>query len=105
MAGVLAFVVYRPKSDGEAATADLVRAHERTLRALGFVTERPFVHGRAKDGSLIEVFEWRDSDATREAHSHPEIEELWSAMEKVCDFPGFAGLEESKAPFANFTPW
>ena len=105
MSEVLAFVVYRPKSGEESATRALVERHESTLRTLGLVTDRPFVHGTAADGSLIEVFGWKDAAATRAAHEHPDIQALWGAMEQVCTFPGFAGLDESKAPFANFTPW
>lgn len=102
---VLAFVVYRPHEGQGEKTLDLVRSHEGLLRRLGLVTDRPFVHGRAEDGSLVEVFGWKDAAATAAAHEHPEVQELWGAMMEACDFPGFAGLAEATEPFANFTPW
>ena len=102
--GVLVIVVYEPKSGRDDDLAGLIARHESTLRTLDLVTDRPFVHGRAKNGSFIELFEWKSEAASRSAHDQPAIQELWGAMGEACEFKGLSSLDESNAPFAHFDP-
>ena len=102
--GVLVIVVYEPKDGRADDLAGLIARHESTLRELDLVTDRPFVHGRAGNGSFLEMFEWKSEDASRSAHDQPAIQELWGAMGDACEFKGLSSLAEANAPFAHFTP-
>ena len=71
MAGVCVIVAYRPKPGKEAELLALVRARVPTLRQEGLVTERAPVIMRAKDGTLLEVSEWKSRAAIEAAHQNP----------------------------------
>lgn len=34
---------------------------------------------------VIEIFEWADDDAAGRAHTHPEVSEVWEAMDPLCE--------------------
>jgi hypothetical protein len=34
---------------------------------------------------VIEIFEWIDDDAAGRAHTHPEVSEVWEAMDPLCE--------------------
>lgn len=95
--------VYRPKPGSEAALLELVRQHVPRLRELGLVGPAPVTVLRSsRDGSLLEVFDWQDEAAVKQAHELPEVHALWEAFEKLCDCIPLSGLEEAGAPFAHF---
>lgn len=101
---VLVIVRYRPKEGREADLMELVRRHGPLLKENGLVTQRPFAHGRAKDGSVLEVFEWLSEDASRSAHENDAIAQLWTAMAECAHFLAVGELDEMGAPFAHFEP-
>lgn len=74
--GTTVIVAYRPKRGCEAELASLVREHVPCLRMLGLVTERPAQVMRAKDGLILEIFEWRDG-GIEAAHNSSRVAELW----------------------------
>jgi len=90
-------------SQGAQALDALVVQHVPTLKRLDLVTVRPAVHATAADGTRVEVFEWKSQDASRSAHSQPEITALWEAMSKVANFVPLNSLPETSRPFAHFT--
>ncbi|HEY9722894.1 MAG TPA: hypothetical protein V6D47_12860 [Oscillatoriaceae cyanobacterium] len=102
MSASVAIAVYRPHQGQEKALTRLVNEHQARLRALHLITGHPAIVMRAKDGALVEVFEWRSDDAKRHAHEDPEMVRIWRDMSEVADFPPLAALEESQAPFASF---
>jgi quinol monooxygenase YgiN len=59
MSGVCVIVAYRPKPGKEQEILDLVRTRIPTLRKEGLVTDREPIMMRAKDGTIIEVSEWK----------------------------------------------
>ena len=94
-------VAYKPKPGKDAELLALTREHHPILLAEGLVTERlPFV-ARAKDGTIVEVFEWLDG-AVERAHENPAVLKLWSRYEQVCDYTPLAEVPESKDLFAGF---
>jgi hypothetical protein len=101
--GVMVIVAYRPKPGCEADLEALVREHVPCLRTLGLVTDRPVQAMRAKDGTIIEVFEWQDG-AIEAAHSSPRVVELWERFGNVCDYVPLRELREAAEPFAGFVP-
>lgn len=95
------FAIYRPKPGQDEALLGLLRRHLPTLRRLGLATERPALLLGSKDAS-IEVFEWASSEASAQAHTTPEVAEIWRAIEGVAEFPPLDELEESKQRFPHF---
>jgi hypothetical protein len=74
------------------------------LRKLELITDRAPVVARAKDGSIVEVFEWVSEEAAQKAHEHPEIAAVWESMGKVGDVAALSSLAEVQRPFPHFEP-
>jgi hypothetical protein len=101
--GEMVIAAYKPKPGREAGLLALTRAHVPYLRSLGLVTDRPALAMQARDGTILEVFEWRDGAAAR-AHEMPEIHDLWAKYADVCDYTKLQALPEAQNLFAMFTP-
>ena len=95
-------IVRTPGKDAE--LRQLIGEHLPVLRRLELVTERPTLLLRAKDGTYIEVFEWRSAESARVAHEHPEVARVWEAMGQIADFLSLDALAEAKEPFCHFEP-
>lgn len=103
MSGDLVIVAYRPKPGREAQLEALVRDHVPRLRRAGLVTDRAPVIARAKDGTVVEAFEWREGAIAR-AHSDPEVGAMWGEFAAVCDYLPLRELPEAADMFATFAP-
>ena len=101
--GEMVIVGYRPKPGREADLLALTREHVPILRRLGFATERPALAMRAKDGVIVEVFEWADG-AIEAAHKHPDVQAMWGRYGAACDYTPLHELAEFKDMFAQFEP-
>jgi hypothetical protein len=101
--GEMVIAAYKPKPGCEAALLALTAEHVPYLRSLGLVTERPGLAMRAKDGTILDVFEWRDGAIAR-AHEMPEIHGLWAKYAAVCDFVPLRMVGEAADLFARFEP-
>jgi quinol monooxygenase YgiN len=104
MAGVCVIVAYRPKLGREHELLKLVRARVPTLLKEGLVTDREPVIMRAKDGTVIEVSEWKSQEAIDAAHKNPNVLAMWEKFYAVCDFIPLKGLAETEEMFAGFEP-
>jgi quinol monooxygenase YgiN len=104
MAGIVCIVAYRPKSGREAEILELVRGRVPTLRKEGLVTDRVPVMMRAKDGTIIEVSEWKSQQAIEEAHKNPRVLAMWDKFFAVCDCVPLKTLPEAESMFAGFEP-
>ena len=102
--GILVICSYRPHPGHEDEARMLMAGHVPLLRAHGLITERPAVQGVAKDGELVEVFEWESLEKSRGAPAIAEIGAHWQAMSAVMDFVPLAQLDEAKHAFAHFSP-
>ena len=100
--GDMVIVAYQPKPGCEQALLDLVRDHVPFLNRLGLATDRDPILMRARDGILVEVFEWQ-KDAIEKAHNMPAVQELWAKYEKLCEYVPLNQLPETKDMFAEFT--
>jgi hypothetical protein len=96
-------VAYKPTAGKEADLLQLTREHVPLLRAEGLATDRPVIACRAKDGTIVEVFEWV-AGGTQRAHSNPAVLKLWERYGAVCDIVPLVWLAESSNMFASFTP-
>ncbi|MDB5686497.1 MAG: hypothetical protein JWR77_1086 [Rhizorhabdus sp.] len=101
--GDMVIVAYRPKPGQEEALLALVREHAPILRAIGFATERPAQAMRAKDGTIVETFEWAEG-AVAKAHEHPDVLAMWGRFGAACDNVRLTDLSEAGDMFATFAP-
>jgi quinol monooxygenase YgiN len=104
MAGIVVVVAYRPKPGRERELLDLVRSRVPTLRKEDLVTERVPVIMRAKDGTIIEVSEWKSDQAIEEAHKNPRVLAMWEEFFALCDCVPLKSVPEAGTMFAGFEP-
>jgi hypothetical protein len=104
----LVIVAYRPKPGQGAEEMNMLlselRDHAHLLRSEGLATDRPATLMRAKDGTLVEIFEWASPAAIEQAHANPRVKAMWERFEKVCDYTPLNTLAESRDLFAEFEP-
>jgi hypothetical protein len=99
----IVIVAYRPKPGKEADLLQLTREHVPLLRTEGLATDHPVTACQAKDGTIVEVFEWAPG-AVELAHSNPVVLKLWERYAAACDYVPLVSLAESSTQFASFTP-
>ena len=102
--GRIVIACYKPKPDRDAALRALVASHVPALRAEGLITDRAPILMEAGDGTLIEVFEWRSTEAIRAAHANPRVLAIWDRLAQVCDYVPVGTVPEAAVPFSEFTP-
>ena len=99
----LVIVAYKPKPGCGEKLLELLKDHTPFLRRLGLATDRPNHLMHARDGTIIEVFEWKEG-AVAKAHEHPAVLEMWKEYEKVCDYTPLHEVPETHDLFATFRP-
>ena len=100
--GRFVIVAFKPKPGQSDALAAVVAKHLRVLRSENLVTDKaPYVM-LAMNGTVVEVFEWRSSEAITAAHSNPAVQALWGEFASVCDYVPLASLDEAQRMFAEF---
>ncbi len=102
--GQIVMVNYRPKPGKDAELMGCVRDHIDVLRKEGLATHRPAMVMRAKDGSVLEVFEWMSAEAVQAAHTNAAVQALWKRFDEASTFGKLAELAEAQEMFASFEP-
>ena len=102
--GRIVIACYRPKPGKQEALRRLILDHVATLRAQHLVTDRAPITMEAKDGTIVEVFEWVSSAAIEAAHTNPAVLAMWNQYESVCDYVPLNTVAEAADMFAEFTP-
>ena len=97
-------VAYRPKPGKETELLELVRSRVPTLRKEGLVTDREPIIMRARDGTIIEVSEWKSQEAIDAAHKNPNVLAMWDKFFAICDCVPLGTLAEAEEMFPNFEP-
>jgi hypothetical protein len=100
--GVMVMALFRPKAGKAGELMACMGDHLPVLRARGLATDRPSLVLRAKDGTLVEIFEWHSHAAIEAAHADPEVGKLWARYAACCDYVTLADLAESGAMFPEF---
>jgi hypothetical protein len=100
---IIVIVAYKPKPGKEADLLQLTREHVLLLRAEGLATGHPVTACQAKDGTIVEVFEWAEGGVQR-AHTNPVVMKLWERYAAACDIVPLTSLPEASTMFASFTP-
>ena len=104
MNGVIVIVAYRPKAGKEQELLQLVRERVPTLRKEGLVTERTPAIMRSRDGTIVEVSEWKSQEAIDAAHKNPNVWTMWEKFFAACEFVPLKNLREAEEMFAGFEP-
>ena len=104
MAGIVVIVAYRPKPGREGELLEIVRNRVPTLRKEDLVTDRVPVLMRARDGTIIEVSEWKSHEAIEAAHKNPRVLAMWDKFFAVCDCVPLKTVPEAETMFAGFEP-
>ena len=104
MSGVCVIVAYRPKPGEENALLELVPNRVPTLRKEELVTDRVPIIMRTRNGTIIEVSEWKSREAIDAAHKNPNVLAMWEKLFAVCDCVPLQTLPESSEMFAGFEP-
>jgi quinol monooxygenase YgiN len=98
----MVIVAYRPKPGKDEVLLSEVRDHVHLLRSEGLATDRPATVMRAKDGTLVEMFEWASPAAIEEAHANPRVQAMWARFAACCDYVPLNSLPEAGGMFAEF---
>jgi quinol monooxygenase YgiN len=102
--GIMVIVAYRPKPGKDAQLLALMRTHVPILREQGLASDRPAYAMRAKDGTIIEVFEWKSQAAIDSAHTNAAVGKMWQSYGEVCDYVPLKDVKEASDMFAGFEP-
>src|SRR3982074_839874 len=102
MSCVVVIVAYRPKPGKEDELVALVRSRVPTLRKENLVTDRAPTIMRSRDGTIIEVSEWKSPAAIDAAHKNPNVLAMWNKFFAICDCIPLNTLAEAKEMFAGF---
>jgi quinol monooxygenase YgiN len=102
--GKVVIAVYRPRPGKEQQLMAVVKEHMPILREQGLVTDRASVVMRAKDGTIVEVFEWDSAEAIEEAHNNDAVRAMWARFDEACECKTLADLEEAPELFPLFDP-
>ena len=104
MPGVCVIVAYRPKSGKGDELLELVRGRIPTLREEGLVSDRAPIIMRARDGTIVEVSEWKSREAIDAAHKNPNVLAMWEKFFGLGDCVPLNTLAEAREMFAGFEP-
>ena len=102
--GRIVIACYRPKPGKQEALRLLILDHVARLRAQNLVTDRAPITMEARDGTIVEVFEWVSSAAIEAAHSNPAVQAMWNEYQGVCDNVPLNTVPEAAEMFAELTP-
>ncbi len=102
--GLLVIAAYRPRPGKEAQLLELVKEHLPILRKEGLATDRPAQVVRAKDGTILEIFEWKSQQAIDDAHDNEAVLEMWNRFNEACSYEIPSNIEEFTKPFPHFEP-
>jgi hypothetical protein len=100
--GVMVIACYRPKKGKEKDLLALTRTHVPILVKEGLAEDRPAAVGRAKDGTIVEVFVWKSKAAIEQAHRSAVVGSLWAKFGEIADFVMAKDLAEARDLFAEF---
>jgi antibiotic biosynthesis monooxygenase len=105
VSGVIVIVAYKPKPGKKSEEVlAIVRRRMPLLRGEGLVTERVPTIVRGRDGTIIEVSEWKSQAAIDAAHKNPNVLGFWNEMFAVCECVPLKTLPEAEEVFAGFAP-
>lgn len=100
----IVIAIYKPKTGQEEALISLVKRHTPILLQQALITERKVIFLKAKQGEILEIFEWVSSEAIELAHENVEVQKLWNQFAELCTYETLQSLDEAKSIFSDFEP-
>jgi hypothetical protein len=100
----IVIAAYKPKLGKDEAVRHLALSHYLRLKNEDLVTDRKPILMQALDGTVIEVFEWKSSEAIEKAHTNKVVGQMWTEFSEVCDYIPIGQLPESINLFAEYLP-
>jgi quinol monooxygenase YgiN len=101
--GKFVIVAYKPKPGKEQMLLDVVKEHIPILQSQGLVEAQKAIVLKSKDGTILELFEWKSVEAIEQAHKNEVVHAMWKKFDEACTYESLANLEECKNIFAGFT--
>jgi intein/homing endonuclease len=101
---IIVIVGYKPKPGREIELEELMKTHHSILKQENLVSERDPIVAQAKDGTIVEVFEWVSSEAMRSAHENKNVLAMWQKYDAVCEYVPISTVPEARELFSGFTP-
>jgi len=100
----VAIVAYKPNPGKKEALRALIRKYSLCLREAGLVTQKESFVLETKDGTIVEVFEWKSEQAKKSAHKNPRVQQMWREYAEVSTYTPLNRLPETGHLFADFAP-
>lgn len=102
MASHVVFAAYKPHAGKEDELKLLISRHIPMLRELELITDRPALTLKSRNGTFIEIIEWRDVRSAEKAHEHPKVAEIWEKMDAISKFVPISDLPEAGKAFSHY---
>ncbi len=105
--GRVFLIIYRPHKGKEQELLSTLKSGYAPLLAGGYVTDRPPILMKAKNGNLLMIFEWKEKESREKAQVDPAIQEQWKRVSKLSEFEKPDSLIEFQDVFPEFEaiPW
>lgn len=100
----IVIAAYKPKTGKEKELTKITMGHYDILFTEGLVTDRKPIIITSADGTVVEIFEWKNKEAIEKAHQNAIVGNLWKAFSEVCDFIPLSQIPEINDLFAEFSP-
>lgn len=101
----IVIVGYKPKVGKAEVLHQLMREHFSILKSQNLVTDRASIIMESKDGTIIEVFEWKSISAIEQAHTNPVVLQMWEKYAEACEYIPIGQIEETSTLFSGFKPF
>ncbi len=100
--GLVTIACYRPKAGKERDLHQLMREHVPTLQRESLASKRNPIIMRARDGTVVEVFEWASGGSADAAHGNPVVLAMWERFNAACDYVKVSDVAETHDQWASF---
>ncbi|MCM3116798.1 antibiotic biosynthesis monooxygenase [Neobacillus sp. MER 74] len=104
MSSLVFMALYRPNPGKEEELKELLKVHIPTLREEELITSRELLTLQAEDGTIIEIAEWRSTEAIEKAHQSSKVMAVWNKIGELSELTSLSTLAEAQHPFPNFKP-
>jgi hypothetical protein len=98
----IALILYSPRKGREQELVDMLQNNIPVMRKLGLVTDREQIIARSKDGSILQVFEWKRDDSQDQAMAHPVCQDMWLKVGNISEFQKPVAVAEFNEVFSMF---
>ena len=106
MAAEFGICVYRPKAPDDGQFRRKLDKHLEVLDAGGYLaSRRHLILESETDGAILELLEWKSSDAAGRAHDDPGVMAIWAELSEAADIIALKDLAEADRTFPHFRPY